>query len=344
VLSQTHPFSMKQISRGISVAVFTVMAIAIFFSLLLFLKNEGDILNTQENFSHISQQQSSEAPGDIEGDFYTSDNVRIHYWYYNRGTSFVTIFLHGGPGSSSSDVRKTGQAERYADHFGSLLVFDQRGGGASERGTTVLNGKMSLDRFVQDINELRSAVIPDRDVIIFGRSFGGLLAARYANSNPKNVRGYILAAPGQFSSDNNLLQNQRDALVAGVGEEKMREVAAADRSAILQLHEKMGDVVESLDEEQDTHEDDIDVGSALVASGDYYSHEEFSLLPILNTIPTLVAFGSYDTQVPPLAIEAMKPYMPNASFVELPGGHGAAYTHEVEFFKAVQAFFDSIKE
>lgn len=298
------------------------MVIAIFFSRALFLKNEKISL-------------------DAEGDFYTSDNVRIHYWYYNRDTSIVTIFLHGGPGSSSSDVRKTGQAERYADTFGSMLVFDQRGGGESERSAEVLTGKISLNRFVKDIDELRAAVIPEHDVVIFGRSFGGLLAARYANSNPQNVRGYILAAPGQFSSNNDLLEKQRDALVLSVGEEKMQEVAAQDRAVILQLHQEMGDPEKRLDEETDMgSEDDIDVGSALIASGDYYAHEEFSLLPAFNNVPTLVAYGSYDTQVPPLAIEAMKPYMPEASFVELPGGHGAAYTHEAEFFQTVKAWWD----
>ena len=73
-------------------------------------------------------------PGDdveVEGDIMTSDGVRLHYWFYNRGTETVTIFLHGGPGRETYDFRDTYMPDGYADRFGSLLVFDQRGGGRS---------------------------------------------------------------------------------------------------------------------------------------------------------------------------------------------------------------------
>ena len=280
--------------------------------------------------------------GDSEGDFYTSDGTRIHYWYYNRGTPIVTIFLHGGPGGSTSDFRNTGQATAYANAFGSLLAFDQRGGGQSEKSAD-LASTITYPRFIQDINELRSALIPGHEVIIFGRSFGGPLAARYADSHPEGVRGYILAAPGPFAATKEIIGEQRVALVSSISPEEMNRVAASEKSIVLRLAEERGTLEHETNLILPGEDGDLDVGNAFSMYGGYFTEDEYHRLSAFANVPTLIEYGSYDTQVPPLSVEAMKPYLPNATFLELAGGHGAAYTHEEEFFAGVQKLFDSIK-
>ena len=281
--------------------------------------------------------------GDSEGDFYTSDNARIHYWYYNRGSQIVTVFLHGGPGGSTSDLRVIGQAKSYADTFGSLLVFDQRGGGQSEKSADLAES-LTYPRMIEDINELRAYVIPGQDIVIFGRSFGGPLAARYANSNPAGVLGYILVSPGPFAANGDILESQRLALTLSVGEDEINRIVLEDRAVILQLAAVRG-VRDPESIPIPAGEDDgLDFGMAFAKYGGYFTQDEYPALAALNNVPTLIVYGSYDTQVPPLSVEAMKPYLPNATFLELPGGHGAAYAHEKEFFTAIQTLFDKINE
>ncbi len=325
------------------VSVFVIAILALFATIL------GGILFFQKQQSgSVDTTDVSSAPeigmpeGDSEGDFYTSDGVRIHYWYYNRGTSIVTIFLHGGPGGSTSDLRNTGQATAYADTFGSLLAFDQRGGGQSEKNAD-LAPTITYPRFIQDINELRSALIPGHEVVIFGRSFGGPLAARYADSHPEGVRGYILAAPGPFVANKEILDEQRAALLSTISADEMTRIAARDREIVLRLAKERGTLEHETSLILPGEDSDLDVGSAFSTYGGYFTEDEYHRLSALTDVPTLIEYGAYDTQVPPLSIEAMKPYLPQATFLELAGGHGAAYTHEEEFFAGVQKLFDSIK-
>lgn len=332
---------MRRMHFAISTIVFSVLLIG---GLFLLNKRQSPLLEIINGSSLTDANQKAQLSENTEGDFITSDGIRIHYWYFNRGTDVVTIFLHGGPGGSTSDIRQFGQAERYADKFGSLLAFDQRGGGESERDATVLGESVTIDRFIQDINELREKVIPDHKVVVFGRSFGGLLGVRYAASHPEGVLGYLLVVPGQFSSDNVLLEKQRADLVTSVGgQEEMNRISQQEKDIALNIRKQQGSP-DTAQLDNTNHDNDISVGDALRANSDYYQHEEYSLLPNLTNIPTVVVYGAYDMEVPPLAIEAMKPYLPDATFVELPGGHGSAYTYEKEFFEGVQKLFDQVKD
>ncbi len=285
----------------------------------------------------VEQSQSGD---NIEGDVIVSDGVRLHYWYYNRGSSTVTIFLHGGPGGSTADFRGSGQALAYANQFGSLLTFDQRGGGQSDRSAN-LASTITIARFAQDINDLRSALIPNKKVILFGRSWGGVLAVLYANTHPVDVSGYILVSPGTFEGDSATLEAERRLVTTAYGSDYVARFCQQEEETVRNLALEHSTAAELLAEKGTAGENDVDVGTAFNTNEQLFTKDLYASLVDLATVPTLVVYGQLDTQVPPAAVEAMKKYLPSASFIELSGCHGVVYAKQTEFFAAVKTFLST---
>lgn len=95
------------------------------------------------------------------------------------------LFLHGGPGSGcSANQRRLFDPQRFH-----AVLFDQRGCGRSlPLGSLQANTTAHL---VADLEYLREALgIPAW--IVFGGSWGSLLALAYAQLYPGNVRGLVL--------------------------------------------------------------------------------------------------------------------------------------------------------
>ncbi len=281
---------------------------------------------------------------DGEGDMTASDGARIHYWFYNRGSKLVTVFFHGGPGHGSEDFR-VWQAEAHADEIGSILVFDQRGSGESEMRKEFEN-TITFDRYIQDIDELRNYVIPNNEVVIFGRSFGGLLAMNYANSQPIGVKGYMIVAPEPMNMYGD--EDLDEAFTKKYTEKYLWDQFVADSNLIYKRVNDSGyvePVVKELTHEEIRIEEEtqLDFNKAIEQNMPELKDDNYHLVAALADVPTLVVFGSYDFMVPPFVIEKMKPYLPHATFLELEGSHFVAYALQDEFFAGVKTFFESLK-
>lgn len=100
---------------------------------------------------------------------------------------FPVIFLHGGPAA--------GLGERYRRFFNPeffhIIGFDQRG---CEKSTPLgeLRENTTWD-LVEDIQRIRQAVgVADKRYLIFGGSWGSLLALAAAEKHPEDVAGLII--------------------------------------------------------------------------------------------------------------------------------------------------------
>lgn len=95
------------------------------------------------------------------------------------------LYLHGGPGSGCSPVqRRLFDPKRFH-----AVLFDQRGCGRSQPlGSLHANTTAHL---VADLEYLREA-LGIRAWIVFGGSWGSLLALAYAQIYPESVRGLVL--------------------------------------------------------------------------------------------------------------------------------------------------------
>ena len=69
-----------------------------------------------------------------------------------------------------------------------MLYLDQRGSGHS---TSPRDGNYSMDRMIQDFEEVRTA-LGIQEWITLGYSFGGILQMGYAQRQPQVIKGMIM--------------------------------------------------------------------------------------------------------------------------------------------------------
>ena len=139
-------------------------------------------------------------------------------WYRITGDTQAggptLVVLHGGPGSTHdgllrlTDLAEPGRA---------VVHYDQLGNG----GSTHLPGNgadfWTVELFLDELdNVLRQLRIAD-DYVLFGHSWGGMLAARHAGQQPPGLRGLVIAdAPAGYPLWRKEMEVLRQELPPGV--------------------------------------------------------------------------------------------------------------------------------
>ena len=128
-------------------------------------------------------------------------------YYKMIGEGRPMIVIHGGPGLDHSYLRP--HLDSLQNDY-QLIFFDQRGSG---RSYTSESSEITVDRFVDDIEELRVKLRLGR-VHLLGHSWGGLLAMLYANEYKTHLRTLIVVNPMSPSSElreeeNKILSSRR---------------------------------------------------------------------------------------------------------------------------------------
>ncbi len=104
------------------------------------------------------------------------------------------IFLHGGPGYDHSTLRP--HFDRFSDTH-QLIYLDHRGCGRSTGEKETWN----LDQWADDIAVFCKTLGVDQPVV-FGQSFGGMVAMHYAARHPEDISKLILSSTAaQFRLD-----------------------------------------------------------------------------------------------------------------------------------------------
>ena len=116
---------------------------------------------------------------------YLINGCRMHVQRLGSGSP-TTIFIHGLVMDNLSSWSFT-VANRIAQ-TGSVLLYDLRGHGRSERSAT----GYSVDALVDDLHHLIQAADIKGPLRIVGNSFGGLLAVAYAHAYPTSTAALIL--------------------------------------------------------------------------------------------------------------------------------------------------------
>jgi fermentation-respiration switch protein FrsA (DUF1100 family) len=172
----------------VSVVTTLVLVIAI-FSGFMYVNQPGMI------FFPIKELQDS--PGDWGMQYEdltidTADKIRLHGWFIPRGGPNKTLlFFHGNAGN----ISHRGDSIKIFHELGlNVLIFDYRGYGQSE-------GKPTEEGLYKDARAAwnyltQTRGINDKNIILFGRSLGGAVAAKLAAE--VNAGGVILEST--FSS------------------------------------------------------------------------------------------------------------------------------------------------
>lgn len=114
------------------------------------------------------------------------DGLHKMYWEESGNPSGLpAVFLHGGPGAGAAPVhRRFFDPEVYR-----IVIFDQRGCGRSKPlGEIRANTTAHL---VADIERLRSHLGIEK-WLVFGGSWGSLLALAYGQAHPERCLGFVL--------------------------------------------------------------------------------------------------------------------------------------------------------
>ncbi len=183
---------MRRIFKSMIVKII-ICVIFIFFAISLFLF----FLQNKMVFHPLSE--ISTLPSDIGLDFQdlhlnTSDSISINAWFVPVYGSLKTIlFCHGNAGNISHRLDSINIFHKLGYN---VLIFDYRGygkseGNPSEKGT-YLDGDVAYEHLLKK-------GIAERDIVIFGRSLGGAVAADLASR--KKPAGLILESTFTSISD-----------------------------------------------------------------------------------------------------------------------------------------------
>lgn len=134
------------------------------------------------------------------------------------------VIVHGGPGLGSQYLYE--HLDQLADSH-RLIYYDQRLAGRSS--ATLDSSEISFAKFVDDIDSIR-AHFDLKEMHLFGHSWGGLIAMKYASKWPQRLLSLCLIDPIGASLDINQKANQKVA-------ESLSRSDMARRSAIFKSEE-----------------------------------------------------------------------------------------------------------
>lgn len=125
-----------------------------------------------------------------ESKYAISNNVKIHYQIIGEGDPILII--NGGPGFSSDGFLPL--AKSMADLGYQTIIYDQRGTGKSTL-SVIDSSTITMDLMNADIEAIRKD-LGFSQWVVFGHSFGGMMANYYATKYPEKIAAMILSSSG----------------------------------------------------------------------------------------------------------------------------------------------------
>jgi len=236
----------------------------------------------------------------------------VNIYYELTGSGMPLVLVHGLQG----DLTTFGQLpQMLARHF-TVLTFDQRGSGLSEKPAGPLSTGLLADDTAALIRHLNL-----HPAAVFGTSMGGQVAQAVALRHPSVVLRLILGCttPGGPRA----VPVRRDAFDFAYtmeplsAEERARRLAdVAFSPAWLAEHPE---VVDTLVQARRERPLDLEALSRRLEA--FFAHDTFDALPEVQ-IPTLVITGSPDALIPEANSRLLAEQLPQASLTILrPAGH-----------------------
>ncbi len=249
----------------------------------------------------------------------------------------VIVALHGGPGIDHSQF--VPWLTPIADQA-QLILVDHRGNGRSSRPPVETR---TLANMADDLEALRKALGLGR-IVVFGMSFGGMLALSYAATYPDSIAGLI---PCATTASNHALERAL-AGMHDLSSPDQREALARLRHGTVQSAEDLDRVFGALARfyEHDPQRTppggfkpiaDIDMLNWFFAR----ERQTYDVRPRLSGIvaPTLVLTGRHDKIAPPFASDEILKGIPHAKqemFEE--SGHRLMREENAKFLRTVRDF------
>lgn len=145
---------------------------------------------------------------------------RVWYTVSGAGPGTPLLMLHGGPGTPSSYLAPL---QALGDDR-PVIRYDQLGGGRSDHPADT--SLWRTQRFVAELQALRDSLGLD-EVILYGHSWGTMLAAAYMETKPTGVKGVVFASPALSAAR---WTRDADSLITLLPDSFQRAIAESNRS------------------------------------------------------------------------------------------------------------------
>ncbi len=279
-----------------------------------------------------------------EKQFTTSDGVKLYVKVEGHGTPL--LYLHGGPGSGSYWFEQF-FGDFMEQHF-TVVYLDQRGVG---RSGSAKDGNYSMDRMVQDFEELREFLGYD-SWLTLGHSFGGLLQMGYAERFPESLKGMLM-----INCTLNITQTCCESWFPKAAEFLGEQYVSCENDSI-PVMERMGYFGDRLREKNvfwkmayldqkneavmnKTYEPfpdwNYDFGSAAMNNPEYWKN--FKPLTAKMEMPVLFFYGSKDWMIGPEHYKGID--FPNLMLWKSEVGHMPFMEAKRDLSKAILAFVEN---
>ncbi|MBV9092614.1 MAG: proline iminopeptidase-family hydrolase [Streptosporangiaceae bacterium] len=265
------------------------------------------------------------------------------------------LLLHGGPGATHEYLEA---CDSYLPAAGvEYYYYDQLGSGFSDQPAEP--SLWELDRFVDEVEQVRRALgLGPDNFVLYGHSWGGILAIEYALRHQQQLRGLVISnmmssVPAYNSYAEQVLMPEMDQ--AALAEIKALEAADdTENPRYMQLLYEQHYIRHVLRLPPDRWPDPVQRGFAHINLAIYVSMQGPSELGIspgaklarwdrsgqLTSIevPTLVIGARYDT-MDPAHMEMMAGRLPAGRYLYCPeGSHLAMYDDQQAYFAGLTSF------
>jgi len=269
------------------------------------------------------------------------------------------LLLHGGPGATHEYLEA---CDSYLPAAGvEYYYYDQLGSGFSDQPDEP--SLWELDRFVDEVDQVRRALGLDRDnFVLYGHSWGGILAIEYALAHQQHLRGLVISNMMASVPDYNAYAEQ--VLMPEMDQAALAEIKALEASGDTGNPRYM----ELLNEQHYVHHvlrmpikdwpDPAQRGLAHINPAIYVSMQGPSELGISAdaklahwdrvadlasiTVPALVIGARYDT-MDPAHMEMMASRLPAGRYLYCPdGSHLDMYDDQRTYFAGLVAFLHGL--
>jgi len=284
-----------------------------------------------------------------EGYVRSKDGTRIFYKVTGNGPQTL-LMLHGGPGNTLESIMPD-LGPLTENH--TIIYYDQRGSGRSD--LLLDPGKLTLARHIDDLEAIRLHFNLNR-LILFGFSWGGLLASFYAAEHPDHVEKMILvsAAPSSIQQLE-LFAGHIDLRIPNTIKQEFRALsepsrwinATDPREKCLEFYKLLEPVYFYNTDNARKMRGDVCAGPAATLRQQLVVYKliwdslgEWDVQPLLKSVtaPVLVIHGDYD-MVPVESSRVWTMAFPEAMLLVINNaGHMIHIEQPDIFFRAVETF------
>ena len=287
----------------------------------------------------------------------------FHVWVKRTGNNpqLRVLLLHGGPGSTHEYLEA---CDSFLPAAGvEYYYYDQLGSGFSDQPDDP--SLWELDRFVDEVEQVRQALGLDRDsFVLYGQSWGGILGIEYALAHQQHLRSLVISNMMASVPAYNAYAEQ--VLMPAMDQAKLAEIKALEAAGKIEDPRYM----ELLTEQHYVHHvlrlpeadwpDPVQRGFAHINPAIYVSMQGPSELGIgagaklaqwdrfadlaSIEVPTLVIGARHDT-MDPAHMEQMAAALPQGRYLYCPdGSHLAMYDDQQVYFAGLVDFLQSLAE